>query len=317
MTPAIDKLYIILGNRHEVQAEKLDAFLGRLFPYLNVTSNIYILAPTFSEAMPQAERILKSMKTFLRANRFVRYYLHFLHTVVRGNARELDYYSQYHYQPWRRGITLFDKEAYVHQEIPRMGLLTIVAPSEKDDGPYLESLLDVLKEVCLRPSLYVHGQTSSLAQNEGLVRKAEKVYFGPGPSDTPAQIGCNLRSQDLVETSFVALQSGTFSMTAPCAPSLFVTADDGNLYPCMNALVREEAAASSFENPDTEAMIAHCRNSIEKEQDCRACKERVFGLFGNLPKPWDLQHAVDALLAFAGRIREEGREGGIPANPAS
>jgi len=189
-----------------------------------------------------------------------------------------------------------------------MGLLTIVSPGTRVDAPYLKSLLDVLKETRLRPSLYVHGQTLSLAKDKSLVSKAEKVYFGPGPSNTPAQIGCNLSSQDLVEMSFVALQSGTFSMTAPCTPSLFVTADDGNLYPCMNALARDEASAFSFENPDEEAMIAHCRDLTEKEQDCRACKERVFGLFGNLPKPWDLQHGVEALLAFAGGTRGKGQE---------
>lgn len=308
ITSAINKLYIILGNRNETQGEKLYAFLGRVFPYMNVTSNIYILGPTFSEGMPQAERILKGMKTFLKTNLFVRYYLHFLHPVAEGNANELDYYRQYYYQPWRRGTILFDREAYAYQEIPRMGLLTIVAPGTEVDATYLKSLLDVLKETRLRPSLFVGGQTLSLAEDKSLVSKAEKVYFGPGPSDTPVQIGFNLSSQDLVEMSFVALQSGTFSMTAPCTPSLFVTADDGNLYPCMNALARKEASAFSLENPDMEAMVAHCRDLTEQGQDCRACKERIFGLFGNLPKPWDLQHGVEALLAFARRTRAEGRE---------
>lgn len=306
-TSAIDKLYMILGTGDKAQAGKLDAFLGRLFPYLNVTSNIYILAPSFSESMPEAERILKSIKTFLRANRFVRHYLHCLHTVDQGNAGELDYYSRYYYQPWRRGMTLFDKEAYVHQEISRMGLLTIVAPDEKADAPYLTLLLNVLEEARLRPSLYVHGPTLSLCEDETLVGRAEKIYFGPGPSDTPVQIGCNLSGQDLVEMSLVALQSGTLSMTAPCKPGLFVTVDDGNLYPCMNALINGKPLTFSFENPDTEAMISLCRNSIKREQDCRACKERIFGQFGNLPKPWDfqLQQGVDALLAFARRQRYE------------
>jgi hypothetical protein len=93
-TSGIDKICIILGHQDEPKLRDLDAFLGRLFPYLNLTSNIYVLAADLSEGMPKVERIQKGMKTYLRENLFVRYYLHFVHPVPQGGTGDISYYEQ-------------------------------------------------------------------------------------------------------------------------------------------------------------------------------------------------------------------------------
>jgi tetratricopeptide (TPR) repeat protein len=301
-TPAIEKVYVILGNRDETQLEKLDEFLSRLFPWLNLTCNIYVLAPSLSEGIPQVERIQKGMKAFLNDNLFVRYYLHFFHPLPQGGTDALDYYYQYYYHPWKRGSAEFDWEGYMHQEVPRLMLLPVVAPREEDENPCVEGLLEMLKEAFLLPSLYLHGITFSLSQNKNLRGKAKKVYYGPGPSKTPADIGCNVCGQDLLEASCVALQSGSLSMAAPCTPSLFITADDGLVYPCMDAFAKGEALASAYENLDLETMIKRCQAVRERERDCKACREHVIGQFSGLPLPRGLQNEVGALLYQLGAM---------------
>jgi tetratricopeptide (TPR) repeat protein len=299
-TSTIEKVYLILANRDETQLKELDEFLSRLFPCLNLTCNIYVLAPSLSEGIPQVERIQKGMRAFLRDNLFVRYYLHFLHPVPRGGTDDLDYYYQYYYHPWKRGSAEFDQEGYVHQEVPRLMLLPIVAPREKDESPFVEGLLEVLKEAFLLPSLYLHGSTFSLSQNKNLRGKAQKVYYGPGPSKTPAEIGCNVCSQDLLEASCVALQSGSLSMAAPCTPSLFITADDGLVYPCMDAFAKGEALACAYEDLDLDTMIKRCQAVRETKRDCKACREHVIEQFSGLPLPRGLQNEVGALLYYFG-----------------
>ena len=293
---------MILANRDETQLEKLDEFLCRLFPCLNLTCNIYVLAPSLSEGIPQVERIQKGMRAFLRDNLFVRYYLHFLHPAPRGGTDDLDYYYQYYYHPWKRGSAEFDREAYMHQEVPRLMLLPVVAPREEDENRFVEELLEMLKEAFLLPSLYLHGGTFSLAQNKDLRGKAKKVYYGPGPSKTPAEIGCNVCGQDILEASCVALRSGTLSMAAPCRPSLFITADDGLVYPCMDAFSKGEALVCAYEDLDLDTMIKRCQAVRETERDCKACREHVIGQFSGLPLPRGLQNEVGALLYHIGAM---------------
>lgn len=295
-TSAIDKIYVILGNRGETKIEELDAFLSRLFPYLNLTCNMYVLGTSLSEGMPQVERIQKGMKAFLREHAFVRYYLHFVHPVPQGGTGDLDYYQQYYYHPWRRGSTEFDREGYMHEEVPRLMLLPVLVPSEKDDELFLAGLLGALKQRFLLQSLYLREGTFSLAQNTALTGKVDKVYCGPGPSKTSAEIGCNLFAQDLLETSCVALRSGTLSMVSSCAPSLFITADDGLVYPCMDAFRKGEALMGAYAEVELETMIKGCEAERETERDCRACREHVIRQFSRLPLPGGLQIEVGALL---------------------
>ncbi|UCD88265.1 MAG: tetratricopeptide repeat protein [Desulfobacterales bacterium] len=309
-TSAIEKVYVILTNRHETQLEKLDEFLRRLSPYLNLTCNIYVLAPSLSEGMPQVERIQKGMKTFLRDNLFVRYYLHFLHPVPQGDTDNLDYYHQYYYRPWKLGSAEFDREGYMHEEAPRLMLFPVLAPCEEDEEPFVGGLLEMLKKTFLLPSLYLRKSTFSLSQNKELRSKAEKVYYGAGASKTPAEIGGNLFAQDLLEGSCVALRSGTLSMVSSCTPSLFIKADDGLAYPCMDAFTKGEALACVYAEVDLETMLKRCQAVRETERDCRACREHVIGQFSELPLPQGLKNGVGALLYRLGAMYQTSQDYG-------
>lgn len=297
-TLAIDKVCLILGKRDETKIEELNRFLSRLFPYLNLTCNIYVMVTSLSEGMPQVERIQKGMKNYLRENLFVRYYLHFLHPVPQGNTGDLGYYEQYYYHPWRRGSSEFDREGYMHEEVPRLMLIPALVPKEEDDELFVAGLLEALKERFPLVSLCLREGTFSLAQNVTLRDKAEKVYYAPDPSRTTGEIGCNLFAQDLLETSCVALRSGTLSMASPCAPSLFITADDGLVYPCMDAFKRGEALTGVYGDVDLETIVRQCEGAREKGRDCRVCREYVIKQFSKIPLPGGLLHEVAGLVDF-------------------
>lgn len=291
-TTSIEKLYVILGNRDETPIEKVEGLLSRLFPYLNMTCNIYVAAPGLSEGISPLERIQKGLKVFLRANRFVRYYLHFLHPVPQGGTDDVDYYDRYFYQSWRRGRAEFDREGYAHQEVPRLVLFTLVAPSPGDETRFVEKFFGMLKGAFLFPSLYVHENTFHWAESRDANSKIKKVYYGPGDRATPAEMACHVFAQDLVEAACVALRSGRFSPEAPCARSLFVATDSGLVYPCMDAFSKGRALASAYEHKDLEAVIGRC----QAKRDCSACKEQIIARFSRLPLPEGLRNEVGALL---------------------
>ncbi len=301
-TPAIEKVYVILTNRHETQVEKISEFLLRLSPYLNLTCNIYVLAASLSAGMPQVERIQKGMKTFLRDNLFVRHYLHFLHPVPQGDTDNLDYYDQYYYRPWKLGSAEFDREGYMHEEAPRLMLFPVLAPGKEDEEPFVGGLLEMLKKTFLLPSLYLRESTFSLSQNKELRSKAEKVYCGASASKTPAEIGRDLFAQDLLEASCVALRAGTLSMHSSCAPSLFIKADDGLAYPCMDAFTKGEALTCVYEEEDLDTMLKRCQAVRERERDCRGCREHVIWQFSKFPLPEGLKNGVGALLYHLGAM---------------
>ena len=292
----IDKICIVLGQQDETKLKELDAFLGRLFPYLNLTCNIYVLATSLSEGMPQVERIQKGMKTYLKENLFVRYYLHFLHPVPQGGTGDISYYEQYYYHPWRRGSSEFDREGYMHEEVPRLMLIPVLVPGEEDDELFVTGLLEMLRESFSLLSLCLREGTFSLAQNAVVRAKAEKVYYGPRLSNTPAEIACNLFAQDLLEASCVALRSGALSVASPCVPSLFITADDGLVYPCMDAYKNGEALTGVYGESDPKSIVERCERMREKERNCTACREDVIQKFSKLPLPGSFQNEVDALL---------------------
>jgi hypothetical protein len=297
-TMSIEKLYVILGNRDEAPIEKVEGLLSRLFPYLNMTCNIYVAAPGLSEGISPLERIQKGLKVFLRANRFVRYYFHFLHAVPQGGTDDVDYYDRYFYQPWRRGSVEFDREGYAHQEVPRLVLFTLVAPNPGDETHFVEKFLGMLKGAFLFPSLYVHENTFHWAENRDVNSKIKKVYYGPGHGATPADMVCHVSAQDLVEAACVALRSGRFSRAARCASSLFVAAESGLVYPCMDAFSKGQALAAADEDMDLEAVIGRC----QAERDCRTCREQVIARFSRLPLPEALRYEVDVLVRHLGVI---------------
>jgi hypothetical protein len=295
-TLGIDKVCIILGHQDESRLKELNGFLRRVFPYLNITCNIYIVATGLSEGMPEVERIQEGMKAYLRENLFVHYYLHFLHPVPQGGTGEIGYYEQYYYHPWRRGSFEFDREGYMHEEIPRLMLIPVLIPGEDDDEAFIAGLLDRLEERFSLLSLCLCEGTFALAQNADLIDKADKVYYGPNPSNTLSEIACNLFAQDLLETSCVALQSGTLAMRSPCASSLFITADDGLVFPCIEAFKKGEPLTGAYEERDLKSFVKRCEDIREAECDCGACRAQVIREFSKLPLPVSFQSEVAALL---------------------
>ncbi|MBW2259038.1 MAG: hypothetical protein JRF18_01105, partial [Deltaproteobacteria bacterium] len=175
-------------------------------------------------------------------------------------------------------------------------LIPALVPGEEDDELFVGGLLEALKERFPLLSLCLGEGTFSLVQNTDLRSKAEKVYYGPDPSKTPAEIGRNLFAQDLLENSCVALRSGTLSVASPCAPSLFITADDGLVYPCMDAFKRGEALTGAYAEVDLEKIVKRSEAVREKERDCKACREHVIRQFSKLPLPGGLQSEVGILL---------------------
>ena len=270
--------------------------MRRLFPYLNLTCNIYVLAPSLSEGMPQVERIQNGMKTYLRENLFVRYYLHFLHPVPGGGTGDMGYYEQYYYHPWRRGSSEFDREGYMHEEVSRLMLIPVLVPGEEDDGPIVTGLIKALKETFPLLSVCLRAGTFALAQNADLADRVDKVYYAPSPSSTLEEIACNLFAQELLEASCIALRSGMLLMTSSCGSSLFITAEDGLVFSCMDALKNGEALTDIYGESDVEMIVKRCESVREKERDCRACRERVIREFSKLPFPGSLQSEVDTLL---------------------
>ena len=98
--PAIQKIYVVLSKQQDkADFELLCRILSGLFSYVNLTSNLYLVAENLPESMPRIERIQKDVGKFLKSNLFARLYLHFVHSVSLTTAKEIDYYLYYYYQP--------------------------------------------------------------------------------------------------------------------------------------------------------------------------------------------------------------------------
>jgi len=307
MKPALQKIYVILGKQDEGQLERLCRTLSSLFSYVNLTSNLYLVTESLPDGMPRVERIQKHVSAFLRGNLFARLYVHLVHGVPPATMREIDFYFQYYYQPLKRATSDFDREAYMHQEIPRLMLLPLIVPDKRVEPASVIGLLDALKSAFLLPSLYLDSGTFFLAQGEELQAKAEKVYYGHGNSRETAEIVCNLYHQDIVHDSSAKLESDAVFMTDACPPALIISAQDGMVYACIDAFVKKESLADIYGDLNVDTLIARYYEHGKSKKDCLGCRERVVESFSDLPLLKPATHEVGALLYHFGTLNQDAK----------
>jgi tetratricopeptide (TPR) repeat protein len=303
--PALQKIYVILDEQDEGQLERLCRTLSSLFSHVNLTSNLYLVTGNLLDGMSQVERIQKDVSKFLKGNLFARLYVHLVHRVPQAVMEEIDFYFQYYYQSLKRATREFDREGYMHQEVPRLMLLPVIVPDNRAEPTSLIGLLEMLKSAFLLPSLYLDTGTLFLAQDEGLPAKAEKVYYGHGNSREPAEIVCNMYHQDIVHDSSAKLESDVVLMINPCPPALIISAQDGMVYRCIDAFVKKECLANIYESLSVDDIMARYYEPGNSQRDCLACRERVVVSFSDLPLPKAAAHEVGALLYHFGTLNQE------------
>jgi hypothetical protein len=295
--PAIQKLYVVLPNQQDKSdLEMLCGLLSGLFPYVNLTSNLYIVAGNLSESMPRIERIQKEVGKFLRTNLFARLYLHFVHSAPLTTVKEIDYYYRYYYQPLKRGASEFDREGFIHQEVPRLILLPVFVPYNRVESASLIGLFNTLKSVFMLPCLYLDEKIFFLAQDKDLMTCTEKVYFGKGGSRELDEIACHLFHQDLLDESLAHLAAKAVGMSAPCPASLIVSAKDGKIYCCMDAFRRNESLTHGY-GKSADELIALFYGHDNSKRDCLGCRRRTAEVFIDLSVSKTKKQNIGTLLS--------------------
>jgi len=304
---AIKRIYVILDRQDEGKLETLCQTLSSLFSHGDLTSNLCLVAEDLREGMPQAERIQKEVNAFLRVNLFARLYVHFIHRAPQTTPEEADFYYQYYYQNWKRTAGEFDREAYMHQEVPRLMLLPVIVPDSEIEPALLKGFLDTLRRAFLLPSLYLDGNTFHLADDGDLLAKTEKVYYGHGNGEDIAEIACSLCKEEVFHDTSARLEPDPESMAGPCPSALIVTAQDGMVYGCMDAFLRGETLGNIYEDLNVDTLMDRCDKGVELQPGCLECRERVVRSFSDLPLPKGARHEVGDLLFHFGTLHQ-GRE---------
>jgi hypothetical protein len=295
--PAIQKIYVVLAKQqNKADFELMCRLLSGLFSYVNLTSNLYLVADNLPESMPRVERIQRDAGKFLKANLFSRLYLHFVHSVSPATAKETDYYLYYYYQPLKRAAGEFDKEGFIHQEVPRLILLPVIAPNHGVDSASLIGLLNAVKNMFMLPCLYLDKTTFFLSRDKDLLTRAEKIYFGNGHSREPAEIACNLFYQDLLDESLSNLASKAVFMSLPCPASLIVSGNDGKVYCCMDAFRKDESLTDIYGKSADELMEIYYEHNSSK-RNCLACRRQTAEFFAGVPVSETKKQHIGKLLS--------------------
>ena len=303
--PALQKIYVILGKQDKEQLERLCRILSSLFSHVNWTFNLYLVTEDLPQGMPQVERIQKDVSSFLRENLFARLYVHFVHPVSLAAMEEIDFYFQYYYQSLKRATNEFDREGFMHQEVPRLMLLPVIVPDNQVERTSLIALLDQLKSAFLLPSLYLDTDSAFLSNDEAILTRTEKVYYGQGNSNGMADIVCNLYRQDIVHDSSAKLDSDAVFMAEPCPDALIISAQDGMVYACIDAFLKKQSLANINDNFSVEDLMSRDYEYDKSKRDCLGCRERMVDCFSDLPLPNTAAHEVGALLYHFGTLHQE------------
>jgi tetratricopeptide (TPR) repeat protein len=302
--PALQKIYVILGEQDESQFDGLCRTLSGLFSHVNLSSNMYLVTGNLPESMPQVGRVQQGVSEFLRGNLFARLYIHVVHPMSQGSREEIRLCYQY----LKRATREFDQEGYIHQEVPRLMLLPVIIPDQQNEPASLMGLLDELKASFLLPSLYLDSSTPVLARDVTLLTKAEKIYHGHGDSRELAEVVCNLCRQDILDDAYAMLASDAILITDPCPASLIVSAQDGMVYGCMKALRKNESLGDIFGEINGDRIMERYDERRQSQRDCLGCRERVTELFADMPLPKETAHEVGALLYHLGTLNQEAED---------
>jgi len=294
--PAIQKIYVVLDREEKTDSDLFYTALSSLFSHVNLTSNIYIIADNLPESMPQIERIQKEVGKFLNTNLFSRLYLHFVHSVSLTTVKAAHYYFRYYYQSLKTTASEFDREGFIHQEVPRLILLPVIVPDRNVDNAAFADMLDRLKSIFMLPCIYLDENTFFLAQDKNIIARAEKIYLGNGCSKEPSEIACNMFYYDLLDDSLARFTSDDVFMDDPCPASLIISLKDGRVYSCMDAFCRNESFADIY-GKSADGIVALYYKNYNSKRDCSVCRKSVAQSFAGLPVSPVKKQCIEALLS--------------------
>ena len=284
LKPVLQKIFVVLGKQDRKQLEKLSLTLSNLFSYMDFTSHLYFMAENLSEGMPNLEYIQKNIMVFLRKNLFARFYVNFIHRVPLETVKDIDYNFNYYYQAWKRSIRAFDIESNEHREAPRLVLLPVVVTDGQTDGKLLAGLFDRFNSSFLLPVLYLNANTFFLAEDENLLMKAHKVYYGHSNSAEAAEIVSTICSQDILEKASPNVASRTVLMNAPCPAALIISAQDGMVYSCMDAFRKKESLTNIY-GEHVNTLMTQYDQYHKSNSDCLECRKQMVEWFSSLGLP--------------------------------
>ena len=284
LKPVLQKIFVVLGKQDREQLESLCRTLSNLFLRMNFTSHLYFMAENLSEGMPCLEDIQKNIMVFLEENLFARFYVNFIHRVPIETVKDIDYNFNYYYQPWKQSIRAFDIESNEHGEAPRLVLLPVVVTDRRTDSKLLAGLFDRFNSSFLLPVLYLNTDTFFLTEDEKLLMKTHKVYYGHSNSTEAAEIVSTICSQDILENASPNIASRTVLMTAPCPATLIISARDGMVYSCMDAFLKKESLTNIYgEHANT--LMAQYDQYHKSNSDCMECRKQMVEWFSSLALP--------------------------------
>jgi len=281
LKPVLQKIFVVLGKQDRKQLEKLSLTLSNLFSYMNFTSHLYLVADNLSEAIPQLEYIHKGIMAFLKENLFARFYVNFIHSVPLETVKDIDYNFNYYYQPWKRSIRAFDIESNEHREAPRLILLPVVVTDRQTNSKLLAGLFDRFNSSFLLPVLYLNTNTFFLTEDENLLMKAHKVYYGHSNSVEAAEIVSTICSQDILEKASPDVASRTVLMNAPCPAALIISAQDGMVYSCMDAFLKKRSLTNIYEE-HANTLMAQYEQYHKSNTSCQECRKQMVEWFSSL-----------------------------------
>lgn len=281
LKPVLQKIFIVLGEYDRKQLEKLSLTLSNLFSYMNFTSHFYLMADNLSEVIPQLEYIHKGIMAFLKENLFARFYVNFIHRVSLEKAKDIDYIFNYYYQPLKRSLRAFDLEGYVHREAPRLVLLPVVVTDKQTDSKLLAGLFDRFNNYFFLPVLYLNRDMFFLTEDENLLMKAHKVYYGHSNSAEDSEIVSIICSQDILEKGSPNVASRTVLMNAPCPAALIISARDGMVYYCMDAFRKKESLTNIY-GEQVNTLMAKYDQYHKSNSDCIGCRKQMVEWFSSL-----------------------------------
>ena len=305
--PVFQKIYIILGKPGKENLERICRTLSLLFAHVNMTSSLYLVTDNLPESMPQIKKIHKEIDKFLGESLFARLYVHYVHYASTSELEEI----RFCYQHLKQMTGKFDKEGYIHQEMPRLMLLPVIVPDKQVESVPLINFLDELKNSFLLSSLYLDKTTFALAQSEKVLAGTEKIYFSQCNSRKLPDIACNMFCQDLLDDSLDMLSSKAIHLSDQCRPCLFVSTQDGNIYSCIDSFQKGEKLANVYEDLNVDELMSRgSRGKLidRSERDCLGCREKAAESFADLPMPQDTKQRIGALLCRFGTLHQDAED---------
>jgi tetratricopeptide (TPR) repeat protein len=271
-----------------------------LLPHLALGSHLYVSTASLPAALGEVAGLLEVLGGFLADQPLVRASVYLLHPAPHSEAAEI----RSAYQALARIIRPFNREGYLHQEVPRLLLLPIIEAAA-EDAPALAGLTSFLRGLFATPSLYLSpGPATQVPAG------AEKVFWGgAGWEEAPLR----LADYALLDDSLERLESGAESLAAGCGPSLIVSAAGGAVYGCQRAYRRGRPQSNISQGGDVGPLLAGLAAG-PAGQVCLRCRAEVARSFLGSPEARSEAQRLAALLYTLGCLNLE--RGDYPAAAA-